>query len=305
MNLNIKIKNLNLKNPFIPASGCFNYGLEAKKIYDITKWGAILTKTTTLEPREGNNPPRLIETPSGLLNSIGLANPGIEYFIKKIYPEYEKIDNLPPIILSIAGNSIDEYKKLIDITNNLSLIKAYEINVSCPNVKKGGVHFGIEPETIYQLISETKKITNKIIITKLTPNVTDILKPSSAAIEAGSDALTLVNTFLGMSINIKTKKPHFKNIQAGLSGPAIRPMALLRIYKVYEKYKNIPIIGVGGISNINDVIEFLMAGATAIQLGTILFRFPDIVIKLIKELEKYLKDNNYPNIYNIIGIANS
>jgi len=294
-----KIDRLEIKNPFIPASGCFGYGEEAKDFYDIDEWGCILTKTITLEPREGNRPPRILETPSGLLNSIGLANPGIEKFITEILPQFQEQNS--PLMVSIAGNSFDDYWKLAEQLETIKKVNALEVNISCPNIKKGGIAFGTDPEMVKQLIKGIKDRYTKVIITKLTPNVSSIIEPALAAEEAGSHGLTLSNTYLGMAIDIRKKRPVFHNIQAGLSGPAIKPMALLKVYQVYKKVK-IPIIASGGINDINDCIEFFLAGASAIQLGSALFKRPALVISLKKQLEDYLEKNNYV-LSDLIGKA--
>lgn len=298
--LTTHIHQLHLNNPFIPASGCFGYGMEFQNLFGLDEWGAVLTKTITMEKREGNPPPRLYETSSGLLNSIGLANPGVADFKTSVYPHY--VDLNVPLIISIAGNTSEDYLSLVEELNPLSRIQAFEINISCPNTKKGGLSFGVDPLLIRELIQQIKAITPKTVLVKLTPNVTDIGLPAIAAQEGGADGLVIANTYLGMAIDITRQKPVFQNIQAGLSGPAIKPMALLKVFQVYTQV-SIPIIAVGGISNLNDVIEFLMAGACAIQLGTILFREPAGLPELKKQLLNYLEDHHYTSLQNIIGTA--
>ena len=298
--LNVTIDDLKLNNPFIPASGCFGYGMELRTMVDLNEWGAVLTKTITLEKREGNPPPRLMETPSGLLNSIGLANPGIEEFISDLYPIYN--DVRVPLIISIAGNTLEDYLKLVEALNPLSRVRALEVNISCPNIKKGGLSFGIDPQLIEELTRRIKSMTDKTVLVKLTPNVTDIGIPAKAAEAGGADGLVVANTYLGMAIDIERQKPVFKNIQAGLSGPAIKPMALLKVYQVHQQV-SIPIISAGGITNLNDVLEFLMAGAQAIQLGTALFRQPDCILSLKHQLSDYLDRYHYGSVHEIIGIA--
>jgi len=299
--LSIEISGIKLSNPFIPASGCFGYGQEMEEFFSLDEWGALLTKTITANFKKGNSPPRLLETPSGLLNSIGLANPGIKKFISDIYPLYKEIQS--PLIISIAGNTIEEFLLLVNKLNPLNKISALELNISCPNVKRGGIAFGVDPEQIIKLVSLIKRETDFKLITKLTPNITDIRVAAQAAQEGGSDMLTVANTYLGMAIDKFRKQPYFKNIQAGLSGPAIKPMALLRVYQVYQVVE-IPIIGVGGISDVDDVIEFLLAGAAAVQIGTLIFRQPEIIADLKKELMQYMLESKIDSIEKMVGLAN-
>lgn len=281
--IKIKIGKMLWKNPVTVASGTF--GLEYAELFDLSKLGAIVTKTITLLPKPGNEPPRLAETEAGLLNSIGLQNPGLENFIKNDLPEYRKIDT--NLIVSISADSISQFGEVIQELDRQPGIDGYEINVSCPNVENEGFAFGINKDAVYNLISHLKKITEQSIIIKLTPNVTSIEEIAKAAEDAGADVLSLINTVYGMAIDIETRKPKIRNVMAGYSGIGIKPIALQNVYRVAKTVK-IPIIGMGGIRNINDALEFIIAGASAIAVGTQNFINPLVSIEIIKGLEKYL-----------------
>ena len=300
LNTTVRIGDLTLKNPVTLASGTAGYGEELSNFIDISKPGAIFTKGLSLKPREGNHGNRILETPSGILNSIGLQNVGLEAFLKKKLPFL--IHKGATVIPNIAGNSIEENVELCRVLSQTQGIAALELNVSCPNVKEGGMAFGRDIEIFSDLIEKTKKVTKGTLIVKLSPNVTDIAEFALAAKKSGPDAVSAVNTFLGMKIDIDTHRPHFKGKVAGLSGPAIKPLAVRIIYEIYEK-TDIPIIGLGGIAGAEDIIEFLMAGASAISIGTMNLVEPKTAINCIKGLEKYMADKSINNVHEITGSA--
>ncbi|MFC1565984.1 dihydroorotate dehydrogenase [Candidatus Neomarinimicrobiota bacterium] len=298
-NLNCKIGSFEFKNPIFTASGTFGYGNDLPEFVDVSKLGAIVTKSITNEPRTGNPPPRIVETPSGMLNSIGLANIGVKSFIKDIVPLYQNIGT--KFIVNIAGSTNDEYVKVLnDIEAVCNDIVGYEINISCPNVEHGGMELGIDAELSNRLITELRKHTEKLLIVKLTPNVTDLTKIAKAVEDSGADAISAINTVVGMGIDIKTRKPTIYKTYAGLSGPAIKPIALAMVHKI-SRAVSIPIIGIGGIVNSEDVVEFLLAGATAIQVGTANFRNPNAGMVILDELNKYLVDNGISHYAELIG----
>ncbi|MEE8341266.1 MAG: dihydroorotate dehydrogenase [Candidatus Neomarinimicrobiota bacterium] len=293
------IGSVKFNNPIFTASGTFGYGTELPDFLDISKLGAVVTKSITLEPRAGNPPPRIVETPSGMLNSIGLANIGVKKFIDDIIPQYENIGT--KLIVNIAGSTNNEYIKVLkEIESVSSNIVGYEINISCPNVEHGGMELGVDAQLSYQLISELRRHTDKLIIAKLTPNVTDITKIAKAVSDAGADAISAINTVVGMGINIEKRKPTIFKTYAGLSGPAIKPIALAMVHKI-SKVVSIPIIGIGGIVNSDNVVEFLLAGATAVQIGTANFRDPNAGIIILEELNNYFKDNDISHYSELIG----
>ncbi len=293
----VKIGKIKLKNPVMVASGTFGYAREFEKLVDLKHIGAIITKTITLNPRQGNPMPRICETASGMLNAIGLQNEGIDNFIKEKMPYLSKIGT--PIIVSISGNNIDEFFILTRRLNKIKAISGIELNISCPNIKCKGLVAQDKKET-YEVVKAVRKTTNKTIITKLSPNVTDIAEIARAAEDAGSDAVSLVNTFLGMAIDVETGKSKLGNITGGLSGPCIKPIALRMVYEASRNI-DIPVIGMGGIMNASDAIEFMLAGATAIQVGTANFIEPGVSGKIIKGIEKYLIKNRIKDIKEIIG----
>lgn len=296
--LKIKIGNLELKNPLILASGCCGYGLEMEEFFPLDYVGAIVLKGLSLEERKGNLTPRICETPSGMLNSIGLQNVGIEKFIKEKLPEIEKRKGV--FVANIFGEKEEEYIKLAEILSEIKSISAIELNLSCPNVKKGGIQFGTDPEIMKELVRKIRNVYKKDIWVKLTPNVTSILSLAKAAIDGGADALTCANTYKGMAIDIKTGKVKLYNIFGGLSGPAIRPLTLRYVFEIYQKFK-IPIIASGGIENFEDAIEYFLAGASAFQIGTILFKNPKVPYEIIEGLKNYLKERNLKKIEDLIG----
>ena len=296
--LSVDIGGLRIKNPVITASGTFGYGTELSPFFDPSRLGAIIVKGLSLRPIPGNPPPRIVETPCGLLNSIGLANIGIEAFIEEKLPSLRTIET--PIITNIYGHSIEEYGELATRIESVDGISAIEINISCPNVDKGGMVFGTDPETAAMVTDRVVKNTTKPVIVKLTPNVTDITAIAKAVESAGAGALSVTNTFLGMSVDIATRRPKLANTVGGLSGPAIKPMALYLTHRAAEAVK-IPIIGLGGIMDYQDAIEFLLVGARAIQVGTANFINPRAAIEIVDGLMDFCERENINDINYLIG----
>lgn len=301
--LEYELFGIKFKNPVWTASGCFSYGLEvAQKLYDISKLGAVVLKGLSYNERKGNPPQRIVETPCGMLNSIGLQNPGVEYFVKNILPELKKYDTV--LIANIFGEDIDEYLKVAEYLNNVDEIKILELNVSCPNVKKGGLAFGSDPEVLYSLVSKIKEVSNKPLLVKLSPNITNILDTAEASIEGGADGLSLINTLLGMAIDVEREEPILATKTGGLSGGAILPVAVRMIYQVYEKYGNeVPLIGIGGISNTQDALQHFLAGAVSVQIGTALFYDPYSPLKIIEGLQEHLNKKGYKHFLELTGKA--
>ena len=297
--LRIKIGSVDFKNPIFVASGTYGYGTEVSKLADINVLGAIVTKSVTRYPREGNPPPRIVETPSGMLNSIGLANIGVEEYIKKMIPLYEELKT--PIIMNIAGSTEDEYCEILEMTELVSSnIAGYEINISCPNVNVGGMEFGVDCDLTEQLTTRLRKLTDRLLIMKLSPNVTDIAAIGVAAEKGGADALSAINTLVGMSINTTNKKSNIYYGYGGLSGPAIKPVGLACVHKIYQAV-DIPLIGIGGIISADDVLEYVLAGAVAVEVGTANYRDPDVGNSIILELDTLLDQNDTGSISELIG----
>ena len=297
--LSVKIKDIIFKNPILTASGTFGYGNEIGEFIDIEKLGGVVTKSVTLHPREGNPQPRIAETDSGMLNSIGLANLGVVEYCNSKLPYLNNLDT--NFIINVAGYAIDDYVETLQIleSNNGKQV-GYEINISCPNVKEGGMEFGVDPSMTEKLTAELRKHTDKILIMKLSPNVTRIEDIAKAAEFGGADCVSAINTLVGMGIDIKTRKPKINTVFGGLSGPAIKPIALANVHKIYKAI-NIPIIGLGGIKSINDIVEFILAGADLIQIGTLNYKEPGIGIRLADDLMNYLKENNINSISELKG----
>lgn len=296
-NLTVKIAGVEFKNPIIPASGAFGYGREFEHFYPLSKLGGIAVKGTTITKRPGNPAPRIAETPSGMLNSVGLQNPGIDHFIKIELPNLKSKETV--IIANIAGSTAEECVAIaekLELTN----IDMIELNISCPNVKKGGVAFGVSCEGAEGITAMVRKATTKPLIVKLSPNVTDIASIAKAVESAGADAVSLINTILGMKIDIRTRRPILKNNVGGLSGPAVFPVAVRMVWQVANAVQ-IPVIGMGGVTTWEDAVEMMLAGATAIQVGAALFSNPYAPIDIIEGLEKYLTNNKIDNISDIIG----
>ena len=298
VDLSIEIGKLKLKNPVLTASGTFGYGEEFADFIDLNRLGGIVVKGTTLHRREGNPYPRMAETPSGMLNAVGLQNKGVDHFIEEIYPRIRHLDT--NIIVNVSGSSIDDYVAVCEKLNPLDKVAAVEINISCPNVKQGGMGFGTTCSGAESVTRAVRKAYDGTMIVKLTPNVTDITEIARAAEAAGADALSLTNTFLGMAIDVEKRRPMLSTITGGLSGPCIRPIAVRMVWQVAQAVK-VPVVGLGGIMNGRDAIEFLLAGASAVQIGTANFVDPQVTIKTIDFIEDYLKRHHFSAVSQLIG----
>ena len=298
VDLSIEIGKLKLKNPVLTASGTFGYGEEFADFIDLNRLGGIVVKGTTLHRREGNPYPRMAETPSGMLNAVGLQNKGVDHFIEEIYPRISHLDT--NIIVNVSGSSIDDYVAVCEKLNPLDKVAAVEINISCPNVKQGGMGFGTTCSGAESVTRAVRKAYDGTMIVKLTPNVTDITEIARAAEAAGADALSLTNTFLGMAIDVEKRRPMLSTITGGLSGPCIRPIAVRMVWQVAQAVK-VPVVGLGGIMNGRDAIEFILAGASAVQIGTANFVDPQVTIKTIDFIEDYLKRHHFSTVSQLIG----
>lgn len=297
----VQIGKLQLKNPVMTASGTFGYGEEYSGYIDLNKLGAIVVKGLSLKPRPGNLPPRIMETTGGMLNAIGLQNIGVDVFIAEKLPFLRKYD--VSVIANIYGESYSDYQKVARKLNSAQGVSALEVNISCPNVKKGGLSFGADPKIAAAVTRKVKDETDLPVIVKLTPNVTDISAIAEAAQKAGADALSLINTVTGMSVDLKNRKPHLQNVTGGLSGPAIKPIALRMVWQVLKRV-SIPVIGIGGIMNATDALEFLMLGARAVQVGTANFVNPRVTVDILEGMQHYLQKNNIKDINEFIGTFN-
>jgi len=300
-NLEVEIGGIKLKNPVMTASGTFGYGQEYAPFVDLNKLGAMILKGITLKSKMGNPPPRVIETPSGMLNTIGLQNVGVEMLIKEKLPYLQKFNT--PVIINVSGDTVEEYVELVRRLGEISEemgVAGLEVNISCPNVKKGGMVWGTDAHSTYKLINSIRKATSLPLIVKLTPNVTDIKTIAQAAEEAGADALSLINTLVGMTVDIDSHKPKLANVSGGLSGPAVKPVALWLVWQVFQTV-NIPVIGIGGIIKVEDALEFIITGARAIEIGTANFVNPRVTIEIIEGIEKYLIENNIKDINELVG----
>ena len=302
INLSVKIGKIKFQNPLLVASGTFGYGEEYAQLIDLNRLGGVITKSITLTPREGNPPPRTCETPSGMLNAIGLANVGVSRFVKEKLPFLRSLDT--KIIVNVAGATLEEYVKVVKRLNRVKGIHMLEINISCPNVKQGGMQFGATEDSAYQVVKAIRENTSYRLMVKLSPNVNDITKIALAVQEAGCDAISLINTLVGMAIDSGTKKPLLCNITGGLSGPAIKPVALAMVWKVAQKVK-VPVVGMGGIMNTKDALEFFLAGASMIQIGTANFVDPRTSIKIIDGLKDYCEKNEIKKIKKLTGKLNT
>ena len=297
--MHVKLKDIEFSSPLLTASGTYGYGHEVQDMVDVNQWGGIITKSVTRHPREGNSPPRIAETSSGMLNSIGLANLGVEKYCEEIIPFLNELQT--KVIINIAGTALKDYLETLDMLESAKgKHVGYEINISCPNVKEGGMEFGVNCEMTEKLTQEMRKMTDKLLIMKLAPNVTRIEDIAMASESGGADAVSAINTIVGMGIDIKSQKPQLHTILGGLSGPAIKPIALANIYKIY-KAVTIPIIGIGGVSTMEDVIEFALAGADLVQIGTLNYKDPNIGIRIASEIDNYCNINNIKNLQEIKG----
>jgi len=298
VDLSVQVGSLKFRNPILLASGTVGYGNEISEFIDLSKIGGIVTKSLSLKPRKGNPPQRIVETPAGMLNSIGLQNVGVEEFLKEKIPFLKKYD--VPLICNIAASTVEEYVECTRLLTSEEFIKGFEINVSCPNVKEGGLQFGNDPIAVGKITKKVKAVTNKPVIVKLSPNVSYISEFAKVVKDEGGDAVSAINTLVGTSFNINTRMPKIFNVFGGLSGPAIKPIALAKVLEI-KRNVDIPIIGIGGIMNWKDIIEFMIVGASAIQIGTLNFIDPTAPTKMISYLENYCIENNIQKISELTG----
>lgn len=296
--LSVNIGNLQMKNPVMTASGTFGYGIEYADFLDISRIGGIIVKGTTIQPREGNLYPRMAETPSGMLNAVGLQNKGAQYFVDHIYPQIMNVDT--NMIVNVSGTSVEIYVECAEKIAELEKIPAIELNISCPNVKQGGMAFGVTSQGAAEVVRAVRKAYPKTLIVKLSPNVTDITEIAKAVEAEGADAVSMINTMMGMAINAEKRKPVLSTVTGGLSGPCVKPVALRMVWQT-SKAVNIPIIGLGGISCWKDAVEFMLAGATAVQIGTYNFVDPTISVKVIDGINDYCNRHGFKSVKEIIG----
>jgi len=296
--MSVKIAGITLRNPVMTASGTFGYGEEFSRYMDLESIGAIITKGLSLPPKAGNPMPRIVETPGGMLNAIGLQNVGIDAFIKEKVPFLRRVNT--PVIVNFFGTTLEEYAELAGRLDTVPEVAGIEVNISCPNVKQGGIVFGTDPKAAYAVVKAVRDATIKPVIVKLSPNVTDIVEMATACAEADADALSLINTITGMAVDPRTRRPALANLTGGLSGPAIKPIALRMVWQV-ARAVNLPVIGIGGIVSATDAVEFLLAGATAVQVGTANFMTPDASQTIAQGLENYLRENEIADVKELIG----
>ncbi len=298
IDISVRIGHQEFHSPVMVASGTFGYGFEYQDVVDVAQLGAVITKSITRDPRAGNPPPRIVETAAGMLNAIGLANIGLQRFIEEMIPRY---DSYPTkVIVNIAGSTPEEYVYVLETLAPFPQISGFEMNFSCPNVKEGGICFGVDAKLSYNLTRELRRVTPKPLIIKLTPNITSPVEVALAVEEAGADAVSMINTLVGMAVDIHSWKPRLGNVTGGLSGPAIKPVALAQIWQVYQEI-SIPIIGMGGITTVNDAIEFFLAGATAIQVGTANFVNPRAAQEIVYGIQQYLREKGVPSLSQLTG----
>ena len=296
--MSVALAGIRMRNPVMTASGTFGYGAEFADYMELESIGAMITKGLSLKPKAGNNTPRIVETPGGMLNAIGLQNVGIDAFIEQKLPYLKNVDT--PVIVNLYGNTLEEYGEVASRLDGLPGVAGVEVNISCPNVKQGGIVFGTDPCAAQDVVRLVKKNTSKPIIVKLSPNVTDVVLMAKACADAGADALSLINTLTGMAIDLDRRRPVLANVTGGLSGPAIKPVALRMVWQVAASVK-LPIIGIGGIMNGRDALEFMLAGATAVQVGTASFLDPGAAQRIAKEMEQYLVDRKIASVSSLIG----
>lgn len=296
--LTTNLGTIQLKNPVMTASGTFGFGTEYLDFMDLGRIGGIIVKGITLRERQGNPYPRMAETPSGMLNAVGLQNKGVDYFVKHIYPEIKDFDT--NVFVNVSGSTVDDYVATAEIVNDFEKIPGIELNISCPNVKEGGMAFGVSCPLASEVVKAVRKVYKKELMVKLSPNVTDIAEIARTVEAEGADSLSVINTLLGMAVDAKTRKPLLSTITGGLSGPAIKPIALRMVWQVANSVK-IPVVGLGGIMNATDAIEFLLVGATAVQVGTANFIDPAISVKIVDGIDKYLDDNGFKSVSEIVG----
>jgi len=296
--LTVKIGSLTLKNPVMPASGTFGFGEEYARYFDLSCLGAVVVKSVTLEPTLGNAPPRVCETPCGMLNSIGWQNPGLEVFLREKLPFLRRFD--VPVIVNVAGKTVEEYAEVARRLDGVPGVAALEANISCPNVREGGMAFGTSPAAAARVTAAMRRATSLPLIVKLSPNVTDIVEVARSVVDAGADALSLINALTGMAVDLETRRPVLGNVLGGLSGPAIKPVALYMVWRVAQAV-SVPVIGMGGITTARDAVEFLLAGASAVAVGTASFRDPYALPRIIQGLREYLVEHNISSVRELIG----
>ena len=296
--LSVRIGDLRLKNPFIAASGCFGYGVEYAGAVDLASLGGVAVKGLFLAEREGHPPPRIVETPAGMLNAIGLQGIGVHRFVAEKLPELRRLG--ATVLVNVCGSTIDEYCEVSRVLSDAEGVAAIELNISCPNIKEGGIQFGCSLTGTFDVVSAVRKVTRLPLIPKLTPNVTDVASFARASADAGADAVSLVNTFLAMAIDVETRKPRLSNVLGGLSGPAIRPIAVRMVYECRQAV-SLPIIGMGGIATVEDALEFLIAGADAVQVGTVNFTDPFLWERLISGVDAYLDRHQFARVGDLVG----
>lgn len=298
VDLSVDVGGVVLKNPVMTASGTFGYGIEFKDYVDLNKLGGIVVKGLSIEPSKGNPPPRIVETACGMLNAIGLENIGIRAFVKDKIPELAKLQT--PVFINVYGKTEGDYVRVAEIADEVPSIAGMEINISCPNVSQGGLAFGVDPCSAASVVKAVRSVTRKPLMVKLTPNVTDITVVAKSVVDAGADSLSLINTITGMAIDLKTRKPKLANKVGGLSGPAIKPVALRMVWQVANAV-SVPVVGMGGIMNAEDALEFIVAGATAVQIGTANFVNPGATLEIVEGMTRYLKENNISSIKDLKG----
>ena len=296
--LSVNLCGIQLDNPVIPASGTFGYGHEFADFIDLSRLGGVIVKGTTLHHREGNPYPRMAETPSGMLNAVGLQNKGVDHFVEKIYPTLQGIDT--NFIVNVSGSCVEDYVATAEKINELEGIPAIELNISCPNVKQGGMAFGTSPQAAAEVVAAVRRAYKKTLIVKLSPNVTDIAEIARAVEAAGADSVSLINTLLGMAIDAERRRPVLSTVTGGLSGACVKPIALRMVWQV-SRAVNIPVVGLGGIMTATDAIEFLLAGATAVEIGTANFIDPAVTVKVVEGIEDYMRRHNITDIHDLIG----
>lgn len=297
--MSVRLGDLKLKNPVMTASGTFGYGKEFEDFVDLSSLGGFIVKGTTLRPREGNPYPRMAETPSGMLNAVGLQNKGVDHFIHEIYPHIKGIDT--NVLVNVSGATVSDYAATAEKLNELERIPGIELNISCPNVKEGGMAFGTRCSSVAEVVGEVRKVYRKHLMVKLSPNVTDIREIALTAEGAGADSVSLINTLLGMAVDIRRRKPVLSTVTGGLSGPCVKPVALRMVWQVAKAVK-IPVVGLGGIMSAEDAIEFLLVGASAVEIGTANFIDPAISGKIAAGINSYLEENHYTDVKDIIGL---
>jgi len=298
VDLSVQLNKLHLKNPVMTASGTFGYGTEFYDFFEVSRIGGIVVKGTTLRNRNGNDYPRMAETPSGMLNAVGLQNKGVDYFVEKIYPELKNIQT--NILVNVSGSTVEDYVATAEIINELDCIPGIELNISCPNVKEGGMAFGTSCPSASLVVKEVRKVYKKELMVKLSPNVTSIVEIALAVESEGADSVSLINTLLGMAINAEKRKPVLSTITGGLSGPAVKPVALRMVWQVANAV-NIPVIGMGGIMNATDAIEFILAGASAVQIGTANFIDPLVSVKVVDGIAEYMNRHKIDRVSDLVG----